>query len=382
MTTRPVRSAAESINRRIWYALLRQLLRNREASAPIDRARVRSILILRHDAIGDMVVTTAAIDLIRREMPGVVIDIIASPRNEGVLRHDPRVRHVEVYRRGIGEIVRLARLLRRNRYDVVFAFVLSKTTESGLLANAIGGAHAVKVAVRNEQRAHIYSALFNLQVPTPRLRRSMAEILAGVVSDTFGLRPDPATIRTSLYLSDANRSWAARHAPNGDIATCIVLNISSGNDYRKWSVERNGAFVAAVLRRHPELRIVITASPQDHEEAKAIAGIDTARVSVLPPTSDILDIAAVLERAAIVVSPDTSIIHIASAVGAPALTLYSRLASHYTEWMPFGVPYEAVITDGAEPIDSLRLDDVLDAFERLLARVTTPAQSESHGDRA
>src|SRR5687767_10728967 len=106
MSLRSVVKGLESINRRITYTLLRGLLRNREIAAPVDPRRVRSILILRHDAIGDMIATAAAIDLIHRALPHAAVDMIASPRNDGVFRHDPRVRRIEVYRRGVGEILR------------------------------------------------------------------------------------------------------------------------------------------------------------------------------------------------------------------------------------------------------------------------------------
>ncbi|MBC8145268.1 MAG: glycosyltransferase family 9 protein, partial [bacterium] len=359
----------ESINRRVMYAVLRGVLRNREVASPIDATNVRSVLILRHDAIGDMVVTTAAIDLLKRRIPGVAVDVIASTRNAGVIRNDPRVRGVHIYRKGVSEIVRLSRELRGNNYDIIFAFVLSKTTEAGLLANAIGGQRAIKVAVRNDDRAHLYSTFFNLQVSAPRFTRSMAEILAGVVADSFGWSLQQSDVRMSLHLSDAHRAHARRFHDAQPQLPFVAVNISSGNDYRKWSFERNEAFVRAVLARHPELRVVVVSSPDDYDEACRLIPLDSARVAIAPMTQDILDVAAILEGALIVVSPDTSIIHIASAIGAPALTLYSQIASHYTEWMPFGVPFEAVITMGKVPIDSLEVAVVMEAFESLYVKV-------------
>lgn len=359
----------ESFNRRVWYSLLRLGFRNRDVAAPIDATAVGSILIIRHDRIGDMIVTTASFELLARRMPQVAIDVIASPQNAGVIAHDQRIRSVHVFNGGVWDFIRLARRLRRNTYDVVFAFVLSKTTESGLLANVIGGRHAIKVAVRNDDRAHLYSTFFNVQIRAPRFTRSMARILAGVVADTFGWKHDAAAIRPSLHLTSRHRESARRFHDSLPRLSFVVLNISSGSEYRRWPFERNEGFIRAILTAHPELRIVVVSSPDDHEEACRLASIDGARVAVAPSTADILDVAAIIEGATIVVSPDTSIIHIASAMGAPALTMYSRMASHYTEWMPTGVPFEAVVTSGQVPIDTLTVDEVVEAFEKLLGRI-------------
>lgn len=363
----PLGRKLESINRRVWYPLIGAALGNRDVPAPLDPSTVRSILLLRYDAVGDMVLTTPAIDLLRRHLPDASIDVVASPRNVTLVDRDPRFRHVYVYPGGGAEAFKLARILRPNRYDVVFGFVTSKMTKLGFLANAIGGRRAVKVTQRHDDRSSLYSALFNLQLPPRSASRSAAANLATMVADTFGLPLDVAGVRLTLNLPDENLARARRFHDTLTPSPFIVLNISSNDTYRRWSTERNAALVTAILARHPELRILVTSSPGDRDEAAELAALDPARVIVTPLTSDLLDVAAILEGAAIVITPDTSLVHLASAMDVPTVALYSRLTPRYHEWLPTGISYEAVVSNGLTPIETIQPEEVMTAFDRLLA---------------
>ena len=53
-----VESLKRLLRQQIVYPLLRLILRNPVSVTPIDCSRVRRILILRYDRIGDMIVTT------------------------------------------------------------------------------------------------------------------------------------------------------------------------------------------------------------------------------------------------------------------------------------------------------------------------------------
>jgi hypothetical protein len=238
-------------------------------------------------------------------------------------------------------------------------------TEGGLMANLAGGREAVKVTVEYPHRAHLYDALFNLQLPAARDRMTMAEIQARLACDAFGWPFDPGLCRLRIELGDENRERAAAFHRSIGSVPFAALNISSGRDYRRWSVERNKEFLALLLEAHPRIRVVVLSSPQDALEASALAAVDAARIAVFPPSSDVLDVCAAVELCDVVVTPDTSIVHIAAAFGRPVLVLYSRLASYIAEWMPYGVPHRAVVTRERQPLDTISLPETMQAFEEL-----------------
>jgi ADP-heptose:LPS heptosyltransferase len=352
----------EALNKRFWYAILRVILRNRPVAAPLDPEQIRKILIFRYDAIGDMVVTLPSVDIIRKNHPAAEIAMVVSPQNIAIIKNDSRVGRRHIYRKGLGELIRLVRQTRRERYDAIYCFVLHKTTKAGLLANLIGGRRAVKVTLLNPDRAHLYDIFFNLQMPIARATDVMGVLQAKVVSASFGWPYEPEMVRYRLVLSEENHAVARRFHEEIGGGRFIILNISSGNWYRRWSTGKNIELIEKIAALEPDLSIVIVSSPGDAAEAMELGGSIPGRTCTFPATPDILDVAALLELADLVISPDTSIVHIASAMGTPVLGLYSGMATFIPEWMPHRVPYRAVETADRTPLETIPVEAVVAAY--------------------
>ena len=77
----------------IVYPFLRSLLHNPEHDAPIDIHTVNSILILRYDRIGDMIVTTPIFRRLKELHPQLKIGVFASETNAEIILNNPFVPH-------------------------------------------------------------------------------------------------------------------------------------------------------------------------------------------------------------------------------------------------------------------------------------------------
>ena len=123
----------ERVRRRAKRVLYRQLTRLYRTLFPTDAppgrlcpASVRRVLVVRHDAAGDMAVTLPALAYLSATLPGAEIDVVASPRNAALLHGDARVRRVEVNDHSWRAWLRLVRTLRARRYDVVVSPLMSR----------------------------------------------------------------------------------------------------------------------------------------------------------------------------------------------------------------------------------------------------------------
>jgi len=114
--SRLLRRAASLLQRElIRAASLPARLRPR---APADRAP-RRIVVLRHDWIGDMILSTGCLRRLKEGHPDADVDVVASPSNAVVLDGLPFVRRVFVHRQGdLRGLLRLRRELRAVGYDV------------------------------------------------------------------------------------------------------------------------------------------------------------------------------------------------------------------------------------------------------------------------
>lgn len=353
--------------KRLLYLPARLRWRRGGVQLPLDRSSVRSILILRYDAIGDMIVTTPLFDALKSVLPDAAIDIVASHRNAGVLIDDERIRNVHVYDGSRSSFRAVRKACRRQRYDVVISLVMNKTTKAGLMANRLGGSKAITVSFENAERRDLYATWFDVQVPIERNVSTMAEMQLRIVDALFDMHCDPASFPMTVRLDVVNERFAAAQVEGTEGRRITGVNLSAGNPYRMWSEERNAEFLTSLMAADPEVRIMLFSDGARRDMALRLASMDRSRISCCEPTKDFRSVVATLGKMDTVITPDTSIVHAAAAMGTPVVVMYSLKASFLMEWQPFGVPHRVVYTNGREDLETLAPDAVLNAYMELIS---------------
>jgi len=350
--------------RTIITPLLRWLFRRVDHSHPVSAQHVRRILILRYDAIGDMIVTIPMIDFLRAVCPNAQIDVISSPANHSIATTVPDISCIP-FARTLRSYFVCWWALRKRHYDVTYSLVINKTTLAGWLSNTLGKS-AVTVSFEHPERRHIYSVWFNHQIPQVRGTETMTIMQLRLAGASLGIVPDTDRFPLRLTLSNEARAFASEQRDPS--AQTIVLNISAGNSYRMWTEERNAALIDGLMSLNPAWRVSIVGHGPRLAMAERLAQRHPQRCTAVPG-APFLHVAAICEDALMLISPDTSMIHAASALGTPVIGLYTRRATFINEWMPHGVPFEAVVTNQAADLESIAPSDVLDAVNRLAQRL-------------
>jgi len=356
-----------SLAKRILYLPARLLFRRKPIEPPIDATRVRKVLLLRYDAIGDMIVTMPTVDLLRERIPGVEIDIVTSPTNDSVISEDPRIRKRFVFSRKLADLPALAAQLRKERYDVVIPLVMHRTTESGLVANAACGPQGVTLFFDHVNRRDLYSVWFNVQIPTERNVRTMVEMVLNMVSKSFGWKIDPKDYPVRLFLPKGADQYATQQT-QWMTGLRIALNLSAKDARRMLTLEQNTTLVRGLLADFPRSTMIITSAPDRYHMARTLTEIDPTRIYAAEPAPTVVGALAITDHVDVVVTPDTSIAHAASGFGTPVIGMYSHITDYLNEWMPWGVPYIDIYADDPLPLDTLDVELVLEA-----ARTFIPA---------
>lgn len=104
----------------------------------------------------------------------------------------------------------------------------------------------------------------------------------------------------------------------------VVVHPGAAAPARRWPVARFGAVVAGLRRRG--LAVVVTGDARERTLAAAVlaeAGCtDDPGCRVAAGTTDLLALAGLVERAAVVLSGDTGVAHLATALGRPSVVLF------------------------------------------------------------
>ncbi len=281
-------------------------------AAPSARSRARGVVI-QTAFFGDVILTTP---LIRRacERLASPVDVVMLPAAMSVLANNPFVRERIPFDkrgkdRGIAGFLRLARLLRKRRYDV--AYLAQSSLRSALLA----------FAARIPRRIGFRSApgaFLQTHSVTPRGEPHQVERLLAL-ADGAPDRREP-----EIFPGPEDRAAVdALLAEAGIQGEFVVLAPGS-----QWGSKRWPFFPELARTLGQETQLAIVGGPGDRTDARQIRTALGARTPVADGTGrlSILASGELIRRARVLVSNDSAPVHLASAAGTPTVEVYGPTA--------------------------------------------------------
>ena len=357
----------------ITYPLLRLVFHNPVKNSPMKLESITKLLILRYDRIGDMIVTTPIFRNLKRLNPGLHIGVFASQTNAEILRYDPHVDSVYVLRSNWFRLLAELRRARREKYEVVLNFVFNRTTSGGILANLIAP-KAHKVGQGDEK----YQFYFNRLLALDRSSAHLVETLGNILNKVFGIELTEEDLEFQIVIDEdshkrvdaflAEERLRRKTEQAGECLPYVVFNLSATNPVTKISV-RQANELALHLSQDRRIRIVAVHAPGDVEMKRVLSSLVRDRRCVQFPeegTASLLEIASLIEGALAVITPDTSIIHFASATKTPVLGFFTPLQEMH-EWLPFRVASHLVNASGDQPVSAIPISKMIQGVDQFLA---------------
>jgi ADP-heptose:LPS heptosyltransferase len=339
--------------RALWIRILVRLMRRASNEKPDWGARPFRVLFLRHDRAGDMILSTGVMRAIARSHATITLDVLAAPANASIIDTADYIAHVVVFdKKRLSSYLPTALQLRRAKYDAVIdCMVTAPSLTTLLLIFASGAEYRVGIAGRGNDAA------FNVTVPAePRADAHIVDLLAALGA-AFGVEPTRASRQPVLNVTPSERDWA--ELTWGDRASGVraLINVSAGTAERQWGNEEYAAVMQHIHDRHPHTTIKVIGAPAEMDRAGAIARLGGG---ALAPTPGIRHAFALVATADIVVTPDTSIAHAASALETPCVAIY--VSNKAERWGLYGTVGENV-QHPAPTMHGLTADRVIRAVD-------------------
>lgn len=168
----------------------------------------------------------------------------------------------------------------------------------------------------------------------------------------LGLIPD-GPWRFPLPAWGAERRWAATWLADNRLVSPVALNVGAGWPTKVWPLARQVAF-ARLLRGRGIPLVVAWGSAAERTVAEQV--VDGADHGILAPPTAIPQLAGLLSHAAVAVSGDTGPLHLALALGTPAVGLFGPVPAERNG--PKGRGYRTLQAPGAawERKDASKVD--------------------------
>lgn len=310
--------------------------------------RIDRILVIRPDHIGDVLLITPALGLLREAFPESEITALVEPWSAAVLAHNPHVDRLETCRfpgfdrsrpqRGLHAYTQLRHEAARLREeDFQLALNLREDFWWGAALAAFAGVPYVwgfdvpecapfltyTLPVRPEE----HQAMTNL-----RLVRAAAAVGEAAVD---AAAEDPGTHLQFDCTSGDEQEAETILATNGvrETATLVAVHPGSGAPIKNWAAA-GWHEVGDSLAQDDNVHFLVTAGPGERELAQEVlAGLPPGCATLVEKAS-LGALAALFARCALVMGPDSGPLHLAVAVGTPSVTLYG--ASDPGRFGPWG----------------------------------------------
>ena len=295
-----------------------------------------NVLLIQLKRIGDLILTVPAIAAVRDAFPEAKISLVVAQGSRGLVPAIPGIDRVFVARGRVSDCATWLAVARAN-YDYCLDF--SRTDRSAFLALLSGA--KLRITYDTVRREPIRSLSYNQFIPSQvRTVHTVDHHLALLAP--LGVHDAPAEIRLALPPAAQAKAEALIFARGlGD--DLVILHPGSARAEKFWVAER-WAEVAAAF---PGTRFVLTGGSSGMERMHI--GQIKAQVSQplvdLSGEIDLLTLAALIQRARLLVTIDSAPMHLAAALGTPQVVLFGPTNPFH--WRPRGTP--AVILQGGSP---------------------------------
>ncbi len=279
------------------------------------RTPPRELCVLRLSALGDVCHVLPVVRTLQDAWPGTRITWVLGGLERRLLGHIPDIEFVvfdkKAGRRAYGE---LRRTLAGRRFDVLLHMQLALRAS---LAAAVIPAE-VKLGF-DRPRARELQWLFTDARIEPRQHEHVLDSLFGFAR---ALGVERRSLRWDIPLPEAALEYACRAIPDGQ--PTLVISPCSSHALRNWSVERYAAFADHAAARHG-LRVLLCGgrSALELEYGERIGRAMQRPCTNLVGKDTLPELLATLQRATVLLSPDSGPAHMATTVGTPVIGLYA-----------------------------------------------------------
>ena len=316
-----------------------------EAARRVAWRRVRKLLVVRLDNLGDVLMATPAIAALRGGLPDAQITLLGSAAGAAAVPFlddvDGAIVFAASWVKGEGEAAgaslggaeaELVERLRAARFDA--AVIFTTCTQSALpaaLACRMAGIPLRLAHARENPYGLLSDWVGERDVIADGMRHEVERQLALVAGVGFGA----ADRRLRFAVPEtARRAVAARLSRAGVDASrpLVVVHPGASAESRRYPASRFGV-AAERIARATDATIVLSGAADER------ALIDETRAAMRLPTIslagqlDLGELAALIEAADVLVANNSGPAHLAAALATPVVDLYALTNPQHTPWL-------------------------------------------------
>ena len=282
------------------------------------------ILAVKISSLGDVILVTASLKAIREKFPHAKIFCLVGRESREILQRCPYVDELIVYDgkdKGWRGILKIAGKLRRYKIDKIIDFQNSR--KSHLLSllsfplESYGYDNGKWSFLLTHRRKDIGSIM-----PPVEHQFHLLQMLGIEFNNQRRLELWPSKEDESYIKGLLDAEWL------GNNENIVGINVAASERWRSknWPVEHVARLCDILSGKN--VRVIITGTEKDKGFIARLLNLTKSKPAIFVGKTGILQLASLIKRCAVYVTPDSAPLHIASAVGTPFVALFGPTDYH------------------------------------------------------
>ncbi|PKL80988.1 MAG: hypothetical protein CVV25_02055 [Ignavibacteriae bacterium HGW-Ignavibacteriae-4] len=327
-----------------------------------DFQNPKKVLILRQDRIGDVLVSIAFLKKLRAILPDSQIDIVLSHRNKSAqFAIKESINQVYVLEKGMLAYLKILSEIRKQQYDIVIDLLDNASSTSSILTRFTIAKAKLGFDKKNRK---VYSHLVKLP---NKIENHIIERLNSLLLPFAGSELNEESL--SFELSDESREKATELLGEKSKKMRLGINLSGSDDSKNWGTGNYIGFLKALDSLQDKLEVKVFTTKSNEKQLNEITGI-VPNIAA-PFVRSFEQFTAMISTCDIVLTPDTSVVHLCSALDIPCVALYtySNKPNVGMPWEPRSKHSKVLKISDKETLGLIKITDVLAALKQIIEEI-------------
>ncbi len=302
---------------------------NQKDQPRIDTEKIKRILLIRLRRIGDVIMTTPAVSVLKKNFPEIDLSYVVEKPYADLITDNPQIKETFILpaHARIKDFFSVVSKIRKKKFDAVIDFHGGPRSS---LMTLFSGAD-VKIGYKIKYRHFIY----HIKLPRSAQKGPIHSVENHVnLVKTLGIKSGaipPLYVPSSTEKENKKiERIISRH--NLSDSKFISMHIGAGNRFRSWDI-KNYIKLCDLFSEQSGVKVVLIGAREDKKSADTI--IKKAAFSPLSLVGDLglREVRDIISYSCLFVGPDSGPMHIAASTGTPIVALFGpTLPAHFGPW--------------------------------------------------
>jgi len=314
--------------RYILRILLVKTLWDKSGLSNVDLSSAKKVLLMRNEGtLGDAIVDSPLVKSLHDS--GYIVDFLLSTSNRQIMQYNPNIRHIyetanldsESFLKNITHNIpqETIKELANNQYDIVIdPSLFDMPAHRMLLLRQINPKSVIGFnkwpCIKRYSKSFDFDALNNHVSDANHM-----------IADYLGLNKEHID-NYEIYIPDDVHTEVNEYVEKIS-GHKVVINIFASNQDRSLSQEQLLSIIARLQTDFPNIHIILL----DHQNKITVPLPDKVTIN---PFRSLHHTMALISQADLVISPDTSIVHMAATWRRPLIAIYRDIPTNNRLWAP------------------------------------------------